>query len=256
MGNLNKFINKRKVAFTLAEVLITLGIIGVVAILTVPNLVSNYQKKVYVTQLQKGYSQLQQAFALAMADDEVEDMRDTVLMNNIPIDGYFHSDFDVKPFVSELKKYMKISKFCEPTGDPQNNSCFSAEYKNFLGETPDPEFRRLNRLKIYTPSGITYTFHELGIRSGNSFFIGGIEIDVNGDKKPNRLGYDLFSVVLLYNGDLIFPGSQLWADSYGSHWSSDGISTSCLSSSEDSNSFWIGDYCGGRIFDNGWVMDY
>ena len=41
----------RRAAFTLAEVLITLGIIGVVAALTLPTLIQNHQKQVYVTQL-------------------------------------------------------------------------------------------------------------------------------------------------------------------------------------------------------------
>ena len=55
----------RKVAFTLAEVLITLGIIGVVAALTIPNVVSNYKKKVVETRLAKLYSVLNQAVELS-----------------------------------------------------------------------------------------------------------------------------------------------------------------------------------------------
>ena len=37
--------NSRKIAFTLAEVLITLGIIGVIAAMTLPSLITNYQEK-------------------------------------------------------------------------------------------------------------------------------------------------------------------------------------------------------------------
>ena len=44
--------------FTLAEVLITLGIIGVVAAMTIPTLIANYQKKVLENQFKKGYSTL------------------------------------------------------------------------------------------------------------------------------------------------------------------------------------------------------
>ena len=55
----------RRVAFTLAEVLITLGIIGVVAALTIPNVVSNYKKKVVETRLAKLYSVLNQAVELS-----------------------------------------------------------------------------------------------------------------------------------------------------------------------------------------------
>lgn len=42
---------KKVFAFTLAEVLITLGIIGIVAAMTIPTLINNYQKKITVTRL-------------------------------------------------------------------------------------------------------------------------------------------------------------------------------------------------------------
>lgn len=48
-----KKVLKSKRAFTLAEVLITLGIIGVVAALTLPSVITNYQKKQTVEQLKK-----------------------------------------------------------------------------------------------------------------------------------------------------------------------------------------------------------
>ena len=49
--NYNGVCMKRKSAFTLAEVLVTLGIIGVVSAMTVPSLMQNYQRQSYVTQL-------------------------------------------------------------------------------------------------------------------------------------------------------------------------------------------------------------
>ena len=59
--NKTKFTQKRRFAFTLAEVLVTLGIIGVVSAMTIPTLMSNHQRKVYVTQLHKVYNEIQQA---------------------------------------------------------------------------------------------------------------------------------------------------------------------------------------------------
>ncbi len=50
-----------KKAFTLAEVLITLGIIGVVAAMTMPVLINNYQKKVTAVRLEKFYTIMSQA---------------------------------------------------------------------------------------------------------------------------------------------------------------------------------------------------
>ena len=58
----------KKRAFTLAEVLITLGIIGIVAALTLPALVSNYRKNVAETRLKHFYSTINQAIKSAEAD--------------------------------------------------------------------------------------------------------------------------------------------------------------------------------------------
>ena len=65
-------------AFTLAEVLITLGIIGVVAALTFPALMSNYRKQVIETRLAKFYSVINQALKRAEADHESIQYWDTM----------------------------------------------------------------------------------------------------------------------------------------------------------------------------------
>ena len=59
---------KKFVAFTLAEVLVTLGIIGVVSAMTIPTLMQNHQRKTYVTQLNQVYNLLSQAFVSYMND--------------------------------------------------------------------------------------------------------------------------------------------------------------------------------------------
>ena len=59
---------KRFNAFTLAEVLITLGIIGVVAALTMPSLIQNHRKKVVETKLVKIYSVMNQALNMSRAE--------------------------------------------------------------------------------------------------------------------------------------------------------------------------------------------
>ena len=56
-----------KKAFTLAEVLITLGVIGVVAAMTLPSLIQKHNEKVIVTQLKKVYSTFSQAYKMAEA---------------------------------------------------------------------------------------------------------------------------------------------------------------------------------------------
>lgn len=57
----------KKNAFTLAEVLITLGIIGVIAALTIPNLIANHKKQVVISRLKKAISTIGQANQFAQA---------------------------------------------------------------------------------------------------------------------------------------------------------------------------------------------
>ena len=63
------FEQKRVPAFTLAEVLITLGIIGVVAAMTLPSVISSYKQKEAISRLKKFYSTMQQAIMLSEIDN-------------------------------------------------------------------------------------------------------------------------------------------------------------------------------------------
>ena len=65
--------NIRRAAFTLAEVLITLGIIGVVAALTIPTLIAKHQKKVFATRVKQTYSIVSNAFLSSVADNGYPD---------------------------------------------------------------------------------------------------------------------------------------------------------------------------------------
>ena len=69
----------KKAAFTLAEVLITLGIIGVVAAMTLPTLIQNHKKQTYVNQLKKVVNTLGNAVQMAIADEGVSNFDATKL---------------------------------------------------------------------------------------------------------------------------------------------------------------------------------
>ncbi len=59
---------KKENAFTLAEVLITLGIIGIVVAMTLPTLIANHRKQVTVTKLKKIYTVMNQAINMSVAE--------------------------------------------------------------------------------------------------------------------------------------------------------------------------------------------
>lgn len=95
---------KRERAFTLAEVLITLGIIGVVAALTLPTLINNYEKKVTVTKLKHFSSVMQQMTNLRTAHS----MENTT--PTLPPLGANNPELLEQYFDVYYKPYLKIAK--------------------------------------------------------------------------------------------------------------------------------------------------
>lgn len=86
-------------AFTLAEVLITLAIIGVVAALTIPNLVQSYKKKVVETKLLKFYVNMQNAVKLS--EIENGDKKNWTIQNNGSVEEFYLKYF--APYLKTLK---------------------------------------------------------------------------------------------------------------------------------------------------------
>lgn len=84
-----------RVGFTLAEVLVTLGIIGVVSAMTVPTLMQNYQRKSYVTQLHKVYNEFQQAALQYMTDRNALNLKEAGLVTNEAADSWVKNYFKV-----------------------------------------------------------------------------------------------------------------------------------------------------------------
>ena len=199
----------RRAAFTLAEVLITLGIIGVVAALTLPTLIQNHQKQVYVTQLKKAYSTLNNAINKMAVDEGVVDWAQTQC-------GYQSNAFSVES--TEDNPYPYINPACT------NNL---AKQMNVLKVEADyfadcPEWCVIsggtNGPAIMTADGVTYQFDCSGF--------GYAYVDVNGIKKgPNKVGRDVFLFGIDATDNKIIPdGSD--HDSW-KNCSATNLSTSC-----------------------------
>ena len=99
-------VSHRRNAFTLAEVLIVLSIIGVVAEYTIPSVISNFQKTEYVTLLKKAYSETNQALKQMAADYGcIDDLKCTGLFDSNLPDAY-------NTMGDALAKYFNIAKNC------------------------------------------------------------------------------------------------------------------------------------------------
>ena len=101
-------------AFTLAEVLITLGVIGIVAAMTLPTLIQNYKKHVVETKLSKFYTTINQAVAMSTAQngEPADWVKDCGSSSAITCT----TDETIEWFKTYIGKYMSVSKI-EPAED-------------------------------------------------------------------------------------------------------------------------------------------
>lgn len=168
--------HKRIIAFTLAEVLITLAIIGVVAALTIPTVVQSYRKTQTVTQLKKVYSALANTANLAIADEGP--------INTWEI-GENLTRQAAADFVSKyLAPYLKVSKNCglDMTGDCECKYSYLNNEGGLL--TLDSNWTR-----FYLNDG---TFLGVSVSNTETRKFASVRVDINGKKKPNVYGKDIF----------------------------------------------------------------
>ena len=166
----------KKAAFTLAEVLITLGIIGVVTAMTMPSLIQNYQEKATVTKLKKCYSLVSQAYVSILND---EGGSDTLQAG------------DDLEMMEKFGKYLKYQKTCG-----RNKGCFpNVTYKSVTGNGYSKwEDDTTDRSRAILTDGTLIMFNKSAMWGGNegNYLYAQIYVDINGFKGPNQLGRDFF----------------------------------------------------------------
>ena len=247
----------------MAEVLITLGIIGVVAALTMPTLIANYRNQAYVTQLKKTVSMLEQGFKQALADEGVDSLSDTTLFSTIDENGNGTNLSDLtsdsgKKFVEGMKKYFNIIE--SGKGDKHNWNYLTYAANNATFNNCQITFvdgSMLGQCYFYKKAIVT---NAQGYQGNILGYQGTFYIDVNGDKKPNVVGKDIYAFYLAENGHLMPMGGIEFRDvlfaGHAPYWRDDtrGCGEPGKKVSKDAN---INGYsCAARIIENGWKIDY
>ena len=231
------FLNAKK-AFTLAEVLITLGIIGVVAAITIPTLIQNQQKKKIEAVLKEDYAIIQQVMKFTDYDDVSLDL--DVPDNLAGAKNWFNT------FMQPHLKYSSVcydSKGCWQDKGPTKTLNGKVAYCDRAG------------------IGIGYGIITVKMLNGSNLDIDGFDsgdmknffgtktngpslavyIDANGDKLPNVIGKDIF--ILVWTSDGLFPA--------GINESQETINKNC---SKDATGGNAGYYCLMKVKNNGWEI--
>ncbi len=213
----------KRIAFTLAEVLITLSIIGIIAAMTLPALIGKYKEKVLVTAAKKGYSTITNAINKWNAENDIvgeyltffsaynsDEERLKALSKQLNI-VKFCPENDVEPcggeyLVKQYKKYndgqgntaifdilnwwravLADGSFVSIRSEVENGSCI---HKYWAYETDDKGYYIEDPSSPTGYKGKEATSNNCGI----------IYIDTNGLKGPNQVGQDVFGINFSENG--------------------------------------------------------
>jgi prepilin-type N-terminal cleavage/methylation domain-containing protein len=194
-----KLINDQT-AFTLAEVLITLLIIGAVASLTIPTIIADTEKAETATQVKKYQSVLSQAVM------NIKNEYGSIINSPLNSNGDYINGWNT------LKPYLNLAKDC---GTATGQTCWANGIYKHLNNTDWVNFNNyfvLGRGVLADGSSIDYearincitnksTTNKGPLYNSNC---GTIYIDVNGHKPPNTAGRDVFAWHVLQNGT-VYP---------------------------------------------------
>lgn len=235
--------------FTLAEVLITLGIIGVVAAMTMPAIIRKQQKIATVTRLKKSYSIINQAFKMAEA-------------KNGPIESWAEwNDAEVildKYIIPEIRGSKKYGKavidrlaLCYDPNSKLHGVDIQSQYVWMSGVFIATPFIKGKTASFKLPDGSCIglnPFYEYIDTNGNldKRFAYNIFVDINNVKGPNVAGEDLFFFVVDKN--VIKP--------YGYNLSDEFVSGASKGNSCNRKAPVSGYTCAARIMRDGWKIKY
>ena len=190
---------KAKRGFTLAEVLITLVVIGVVAAITVPTIANTHTDHMYISALKKNYSVLSNAFKLTKDYDynDYKDWSHKDSNNNVIWENYTY-----------LKQYLYVIRECKNekgcwsddiTKAPTGQNAMSASELGIGGNIITFTLNDGTNVDLdyWSKSDIIKNF---GVEKDLFDNTLSIFVDVNGDKKPNMLGRDVFAFILTEKG--------------------------------------------------------
>lgn len=188
------FGNREKRAFTLAEVLITLGVIGVVAALTLPSVVNKINNKQLQTAFKAAYSIFSQA-VINMREEEGSGLRSNFATYDLANNKYPRAD----EFYEKFYKYSKLNVIgkCSYSGKFVNFNKTSEAYTSYSNKLSSGKEGFNDALSNGMCANVLVNSGQINIA-----------IDVNGTKRPNALGHDIFYFTVDDN-DVLQPRKML-----------------------------------------------
>lgn len=197
--SINALLSKKKLAFTLAEVLITLGIIGIVAAMTIPTLMQKYYEKQTVSRLKETYSILTQALKLCGEE------------NGYPEEwGLTGRNEESTAIVAEkVIPFLKINIDCGMKME-KSDKCFPVEIQRLNGQGGKYDMKKSSRYFVSLLNGTSLAIESAETDIVYMYFL----VDTNGAAPPNTWGKDIFEFTYQPNLGLVPSGHPNFSGNY------------------------------------------
>ena len=229
----------KKNGFTLAEVLVAIGIIGVAAALTIPTFVSNGRNQANAAKLSTTISAVENALTSMIASEGVQDLTET--------------DFGSSLSAGDLGRYLKGASsstsitFSDIAGTAENN------------DTPGMTFEtKSGAILMFTSSSLEQSESDVKSLGGSvTGAVASLVIDVNGSELPNKWGRDAFYFLVGTDG-LLYPAggvnfSILQKKDVANVWSKKDSTYICNDVTKSAN---CGIGCTARLIENNYKVDF
>ena len=272
----------KKRGFTLAEVLITLGIIGVVAALTAPQLVMSSRNEANAAKLSVVVSNLENAFTNAIVSEGAQDLYGTSLWNGPG--GAVNANSSLanrRNFTGQLGRYLTVTGTSNAANNPTNDyyggsnihpmnasggTNTSVNQNQIAGMGFFPIFMK-NGAVVHIATfarGNVLTQAQIDNRVAQGvnglYNFADIAIDVNGSAPPNTYGRDIFYFIVSEKGVLYPAGSadfSFFEDGVLTNtWDQAGHWLTCNNNAYGTQEDVMGLGCTARLIHDGYRMNY
>ena len=266
--NREAYLNMKKRGFTIAEVMITLAIIGVIAALIIPTFISGYRKQVYANTLSKAVSDFEMAMSAMMIKDGADNLFGTRAWRDLagePLNSETEEEA-VRLYVTNFGRTMGL--LYEPEQKTVADFYSGLSVSDLDGSVLDFEEELIfasavplrNKHEVVYFINIENSVSDVIGLSENTVLNAGtnlaqvaavIIIDINGRNAPNILGRDIFHFVLGADGRLYPEGCRDLAVymNEGSDEFYEDVATRCVTNRE-------GAACAAYLMNNKYRMDY
>lgn len=247
---------KSRIGYTLSEVLVTIGIIGVIAALTLPILTNKHQNAVALAGIKLAYAKINDGFLMMRSSENLDDLSNLSVFQTMTPETFLDERVQTN-LDNQMRKYFNIVKsykageacpecpvYVKMNGELADGGQYDYAWRGFLND---------GMIYYMHLNGPQNASNKTKIKSIVAYFF----VDINGVNPPNKWGKDMFQYALAQNGLLYSAWGKDLSEAMPqsqTYWGEDSSGCGAPANKDVSRSTGYG--CTARIIENSWKIDY